>query len=300
MEIKSETIQIKIASNFLEPTLELKLTIVVPADQEVPVSISGLMKSEDQIKLCPIIWNGWLNRNLQMGLGTNRPVNTNKIDYYPHFLEFYSILNKNAIDHIEDCRLKNQGKDAILNMELEIKYLAKGNINSGSIFKVYNYERSHKIEQSLWVKEFAPNLGIGDFLILELKLPQYIHNKYQKLASELIDAAKELKDEITEGNFKQVLKDTFQVFELILPSKNSEAESLFEELFEVEKWDEDYKTKWLNMLNNIHSLYSKPKHKTNKEKKYNPNLEFKKEDAYYAYAICIGVINLLFKKMERL
>mgnify|MGYP000055963766 CR=1 FL=1 len=53
-------------------------------------------------------------------------------------------------------------------------------------FNEQYYEVFHTVNQSDWIRDFAPKLGIGNFLILELKLPENI-NKFVEIDFKVLE-----------------------------------------------------------------------------------------------------------------
>ena len=187
-----------------------------------------------------------------------------------------------------------------------VKYLVINPNNSSSPLKQVIEQRNleYKIEQSKWVRDYAPSLKIGNFLLLELQLPEdkeisdFWHTLYSTLVFNLQDMQKNLR----QGEWQQVMESARKFFEAakIGDKKKSGNEKMRNELDKLLKKNQHDNEGIENLHDAIWKLYefiSKYIHEKDKDGNFKPRPIAGKADAYFGYCLAVGLLNLIGSKV---
>lgn len=174
MKIKQTTIEID--SRYLEPTLVFGVEIDFFRDIQAPILLSGHLLSTDGKILEPVLeYKVVTENNYPIKLfprdGARNPFQNKYSDIY--YAKLSVKISKKSIEHIEVLRLNDVENSVRLNLNLIIRLIeleeTSGPFQSIIQYKTENLFVEHVIKQSDWIRNFSPQLGIGNFLLVELK-----------------------------------------------------------------------------------------------------------------------------------
>ncbi|MFQ5976748.1 MAG: hypothetical protein ACE5OZ_01300 [Candidatus Heimdallarchaeota archaeon] len=161
-----------------------------------------------------------------------------------HSLELFLPLTARSLEAIEDYRLKNDAKDVYFLFELyaasvsmDATNVPANILNAEEYGDIYWLEATgtpwlkhhddkrvtKRISSSDWVNKFQQHLGIGRYHQIEIPIPETILESIKtkgqlielaKRAAEASDVLKEAEREFREGNWKNTVLNTRNIFEL--------------------------------------------------------------------------------------
>jgi hypothetical protein len=215
-------------------------------------------------------------------------------------------LSPKDIDILESTREKDIEKSMKLRFDFEVKYTELQNYDNDRItirtLSKY-FEQEHIIKQSDWINKFAPHLGIGNFILVELQIPEkHIASKrWEKVYTLLLEHANEMKNSIRKGEWKQVMLEARQFsenlkFDETKPGPKKDKEAL-EKLFVDDDHSSDGFKKLYDCIRSFFDYCSKFMHDKNQQGQHHAIPVAEKEDAYFAYAMAVGILNMIGKKM---
>jgi len=160
-------------------------------------------------------------------------------------------------------------------------------------------EFSRRIPAQDWIHDFAPFLGIGKYLVVELPIPEPIKISGE-LANRIEEASKSLdkmKEDLLACEWNRVIEDSRPVFELF----RKYGRKLVKEILTREGYTEEAIKNLINSIDSLFHYSSKFHHRTDESgKKIMPEIKASKEDAYLIYTTAMGLVNLLARKVKRL
>ena len=215
------------------------------------------------------------------------------------------MLTPKAIESIEIQREKTQNKSA----EFYIEFVAKTLIQPSTLddlqgndlvrLKIESKHSRIKIEQSDWVTNFSPKLGIGKFLLLELDVStSEISDLWKNLIELLTSNILEMEKWIKLGEWKKVMDTSRHFFDGLKFNNNSP----FKQDLEKKLSEEQHNKEGINdLFKGIKSLFdftSKYAHVTDRNGNIKPYPNAKKEDAYFVFSLSVGLLNLINSKIQ--
>jgi hypothetical protein len=318
MDIKVTTIDINIQAIF--PTLTIGVDIVYYYHLEAPISIAGILNTSDG-KTIAFINEFQVNSQNSHELTIYNKQTKDKIfgsgdKYKYHYhAQLTALLSEKGIEHIENIREKDNEKSVKFYFNFILKYLEVPpdiqtiiNIENPTPFirlQVINCGSQFIIKQSDWVNKYAPILGIGNFLLLELSIPANfeVAAKWSELYDRLLFRLKEMQNAIRHGDWQKVMITARQFYEnLKFDERHAEHKEFKDSLRELFIKDQHSQEGFENFYSGITDFFnytSKFIHdKSNKTGQLNPVPILTKEDAYFAYALAIALLNVIGKKLS--
>jgi hypothetical protein len=239
-------------------------------------------------------------------------------------------LTRAELDHIESIRDKDPKKDVHLDLKVAVRMLAStaapwlmgeveakvqpgvrlvatatapnacrvlmegGNQNSFLQFLTRTCDVRHRIPAGDWVHEFAPKLGFGNFVVVEVPEVVVSGSDYGERMANAFAAAQKAKQSLQAGEWEDVCQDLRKVWELLRDDQD------LRRILKTDGYHDDAATSLCSALNGLFQLASKFDHALAKDKAtVLPELHAKKEDAYLAYASAVSILNLIARKFQR-
>ncbi len=319
MEIKIEGVNIDTLS--LTPALNIRVNIEYMGDVELPLSVAGKLLVGG--KVCALIGEYSIpsehsfnlrfvakeEKEQMYGKG-NRHIQT-------YFANLTVPLSSTAIDYFEATREKTGDKAMIFQFEFIVRYLHTSmtpeELKTMFAFQqtpfmvmvAKNYNLSFSIKQSDWVSKFSPGLGIGNFVLLEFQVPQKhdVVKEWGDLYDKLYERTQDMEQAIRQGDWQKTLTSARRFAENIKIGDDKPAHKWFaENLKELFKNDQHGEEGFNNFLNGIYQFFeftSKYIHDKDKRANVVPAPIATKEDAYFAYTLCVGLLNIVGKKISK-
>jgi hypothetical protein len=309
--MKIQNTRIEVDENSIDPMLKIKVDLEFTPDSEVPVSISGKLCHKNG-KILSILSEYQLNSDKFFGLKLRTleekesKNDTKKTDT----IQLSALLSAKAIQSIEEQREKTKNKSAEFYIEFVVKKLTQiaslENLQGNDLIRL-DIERKHSrvaIEQSDWVANYSPKLGIGNFLLLELSIAE---NDVSDFWKELVELLKsnilEMERSIRLGEWKKTIEYSRQFFDgLNIKNKrnaNAPFEDKLKEVLIAEQHNEEGINDLLKAIRSLFDFTSKYVHPKDRLGNVKPYPNSGKEDAYLVYTLSIGLFNLITTKIQK-
>jgi|GEM_PF-3919423 len=317
MKLLSSADQVKLSVNPNSFSPEFKLTVVFEYHRNLespPMNVSGVLKLDnktlsrmheftnntDECKTIHSPFSFGENSNDQ-NLIKRKKEETDSL-----YTELYIPLSEQALNAIEKHREKNQN-EVIFSFDFIVTYFSKSNLLNNQ-YDEFNKRRaqisSHHIHQSDWVKNFAPQLGMGNFLLLEFPLinPVKITDDFflplQISQEGFMKTLTSMKSNLLKGEWHSVLMEGRKFIEYLYKPDEPVKECLVSLFQESGKLSDKSFNDFSQIIRNVHSLTSASVHSKDVQKTYIDPV-FHREDAYFVYSLCISLANSILTKLDR-
>lgn len=320
LEIKIEDVTIDAVA--LTPALTVSLRIDYMGDVELPISITGKLVVGG--KVCAYINEYSIPGERHFNL---RFIATKEKDELfrqgnRHIQNYYAILtaplSPKAIDHFESVRERVGDKSMHFQFDFVVKHLqspftpedlktmtAYSQLSFMELISK-NYTQQFVIKQSDWVNKFSPGLGIGNFVLLEFQIPNKheVAKEWKELYDRLYTRTQEMEQAIRQGDWQKTMFAARQFYENIkIGDKKPNHKWFADNLSQLFKNDQHSEEGFNNFLNGIYQFFdftSKYIHDKDKQSNVVPIPVTTKEDAYFAYTLCVGLLNIVGKKISKI
>lgn len=302
MDIEVRSVEIN--SSTITPALNVQADITYNRVHDAPFSISGIIITSDG-KTCAFMNEYELNGSPAFFV---KPPQNNVRIQANQVVQFVltALLSQQAIDHIESLREQHHEKAVHLRFAFVIKSIESPSTLENMIgVRTGTISSKFDINQGDWERKYAPALGIGKYILLEFQIPEdaKVAQEWIELYNNLSTAVREMERSINHGDWKKALMEARIFFDsLYIHKKNAGYESFKKkmgDLFIKDQYDQEGIDAFFNGIENFFTLYSKFVHTTNKKKEPKPLPIPTKEDAYFAYVIAIGILNIIGKKASK-
>ena len=149
------------------------------------------------------------------------------------------------------------------------------------------------ISSSDWVHEFTEIMRIGKFIIFEIPMITNIEYSGNDELKGSLNAVNNLKIFIQKGEWRQVMKESRESFEILRNEKI--IEKYFNSTHSKEAINEFSKT-----MNALFQYTSKFIHPLNRSGEVKDEETPHREDAYFVYLTTVGAFNSLTSKLKRI
>lgn len=303
--------RIEVEKQAINPTLKIKLDLEFERSKEIPISFSGkLCLNNDKILsvITEYQTNSDRNHNLQSPDSDSKAVDSGFKDQI--MIQLSAELTPLAIESIERERDKNATKSVEFYIELVAKSLivpVERFQYNGSDLVQLDIRREHarvSISQSDWINDFTDKLRIGNFLLLELNIPnEKATGSWKKLFDNLKSQLTEMENNLKNGDWKRAIETSRPFFELLkLRNNNIGDKNLKHELNNIliqEGHNQQGIDQLFSGINSIYQFVSKYSHLADTQGVFKPFPLANKEDAYLLYSLSINLLNLIGKKINR-
>ncbi len=249
-----------------------------------------------------------------------------------YIVKFILPLNKELLDYIDNIRQKNSRKNVILNVKINLIFLNFGLLlyrnadknvkdilpvnnhdlmmlicNSDSCFEQNSIEENLQltIKSSDWVQEFAPVLGLGNFLVMELPIINQEEVKissdtFSDLCKKINDASGKLnniKSLLIKGEWNRVVEDSRQIWESLQKSGDTIIPQLISTTTGIDK---DKSKQIKEAIDRIYGYASDLHHSVDSDNNIKLVYTGDKSDAYMMYTLLVSFVNLISYKLKSL
>ncbi|WP_375560202.1 hypothetical protein ACE193_21215 [Bernardetia sp. OM2101] len=303
---------LKIDTTYLAPTLRVHLELMHSVAY-APISFTSQLKLNGKIISQ---YNSIPNVNHFSTMQLSAKSNIDLIQKSNFYIDFYYPLDKRAIQAIENHRLQTQDKSVQLEIKMLINYLSVYNtinVNALSLEK-----RLNPIEQSTWVREFAPKLGIGEFILLEHRTPNQAvfekkledmpeDSKLRKFLSDgLSQSYKNLekaKQKLAMGDWEgSILASRVLIESFMTGSDSDERTNELKDLYIRSHETDTGFNEFRNIIRNAFDYSSKYIHIVGQGQN-RANIQLmpvaREEDAYFVYSLCVSFLYMIKNKVSR-
>ena len=247
-------------------------------------------------------------------------------------------LSRTALDHIEASRENDRRNDVNLHLVLGIRYLtSQANITAVEAIQdegkliltkptdMRNWFSSNssdwhlgstdaavfltmvdakqtisvQISASEWINDFAPVLGLGHFIVAELPLPQNlsipsdISPELAERIERAIESLGSMGKELQQGEWDSVIKAARPVVEAL---RHPSLQTLLTERL---NYPQDAADEFRKGVAALFNFSSKSIHVTDQGGDLRQRVSNSKEEAYFVFALCTGLVNLLTRQLAK-
>jgi hypothetical protein len=309
-------VTVKPAPDTADPTLRLELGIEYQHRYRVPLRLAGQVKSELGVLVGDLIVAAI-------------PANGGKFPVLPRSTQNEPVqrwavtgdcrLSPMAVWELLRAREANSKKDVILELALlfttlQPSYRLVGLPGANQPDTTVAVEMTSQgpgigevatelvtlrvvIHSSDWAHDYAPAFGVGRFTVVELPVLDAPvaagHTLSEKLAR-AAGAVSEMTGDIRAGDWTDCVEHSRSVMELLKTSR-ADVKALLVQDGLSDAAAEDL----LNSVQAGFDFASKFIHEAGPDRKLNPALVARKEDAYYVYAASTGLVDLVARKVAR-
>jgi hypothetical protein len=307
---------IKAYEKSVNPSFQISITIYY-SESKIPLSLEGEVLSSDNTHLANFCSTSSMPQQTQdINLFDNSYRNSSNQSYNS---EVIVNLSKEALDHIGKMREENENKDVELRINFKIKFLISNvlishrflrgdnhvpaedmnilSCNNGKSFlklKTDNFCDSYKITASDWINNYAPKLGLGKYIILEIPEPDILEEEKFK---ELISTKDIVKHHLDQGNWNDAIINSRRVFELL--DKDEDLIKSLKNSFKNQCFSDGAIYSFFSGIKELFNFTSKFIHSSDLDKGFQRCPTAYKEDAYMVYAIISNLLNMISKKNHR-
>lgn len=302
--------KISVDTNTILPRMLVQLELEYIDKVEAIVSMAGTIYSDDR-KVFGCFREHSQGGDMDYTLDVLGNLNTGNGDLNTKrcWVRLESVLDKAVIDYIENRRDVDHEKSVRLSFDWVIKYLEVRKTYDNEYFGVLDmktkcYSFHEVIKQSVWLNEFTTALGIGSFIIVELKkpndrqVPGFWSELYKGLSDELI----EMEVCLRSGDWQKAMLVARNFYEHLKIGDNRSGNIAFDERFRElmanDLHNEQGVKDLLDAIWKFFEFLSKYAHVKNKRGEVVPRPIATKEDAYFAYALALSLLNLIGRKLE--
>ena len=203
MDIKN--ISIATDNQTLTPSLQISLALEYNPGKEIPVSVTGRLLSSENKVISNLTDNYFAEDSKVFEILQLQQLKTPTKQHLWYF-HLIAPLSHIAIEHLENLRVTNEDRSVTFNFDFVVKYFklpehgpvpATSSPKTIMRFQIERIKTSNTVPQGDWIKRFAPYLGIGKFMLLELKIPEgiLVDEFWQKLYDRVVQNLQEMEKE---------------------------------------------------------------------------------------------------------
>jgi hypothetical protein len=305
--------QPKVHLNSINPELIFDIKYSWPQGSEIPIEISGEIRAVDGKKISNII------QQLKRTTFDLDSICLHDSKEEECYFQMIAPLNEKALDYIDNLRNSDSKKDVQLLLDLKIRVVKSRieyfnlneqhpnnpmNVLAGDLLKMETFHDQSQviIAASNWVLDYLPALGRNRVLLLELNLPDIKDNgEWKDIIGRALKNINDMEQRMKEGEWELVMLGARKLSEIFKFNKKNESENKekFRKLFEANNYSIDGFDQLFAGIENVFLFASKFIHDKDQQGNLNPIPIPKKEDAYFIYSFCVGMLNMINKKISK-
>ncbi len=298
----------QILKEFLEPTLLIVPIFNLRRGVDVPILTTGFIKSQDGKiigEMREIHRNSATNTEPFLAVTSSQ---TDDVDYrHQYSPKLIFSPNKQIINHIEDLRNRDKDKSVVFYFDFFTKYIsARNSFNYKNLDSIFDLNTKYStgeiiINQSDWLKNYSSQLGIGEFLVAEIKFPEKINlnSDFSNVYNSLYEELKKMNNAILNGDWDKVVLLARRFIELIprnkTVDKNSKIDNDFLARMRNLGHNEEGIKNFSNSLFEMFHFLSKYSHSSDHKGNFKPVPQANKYEAQFVYCLAIGLFNIVSK-----
>lgn len=301
------SVKIKVEQLSINPMLNIWVNLEFEYSKEIPLSLSGKL-CHNSGHILSVLQEYQLNTESKYGLTFKNLLKeeSSERSMDRHSVQLSAVLTPLALESIEREREKHTEKKVEFYIEFTFKTIILpreltgiDNIDSFGLNIEKKAERI-SIEQSDWVNNYSPKLGIGNFLLLELNLTDYknVSDFWKELIEPLKNSVLEMEKCIRMGEWKKTIECARPFFEGLNFKRDTSFKEALIKILKKEQHNEEGIRDLQNAIQSLFNYTSKYVHFMDREGSIKPYPNTKKEDAYLVYTLSIGLLNLIGSKIQ--
>ncbi len=313
--MRLENLNVSVETNTIQPALRVVANFVFAKDVEVLLSVSGKLSVGGK-SLVNFIETPTTNREPQeLKLLSKNDLEVFLKLYPAPEAEYTAIfqvpLCEKDLAFIEKTRESRGDKSANFYFEFFAKKCSYQLITNGATEQKLKTQNEHlyqyfEIKQSDWINHYISQLGIGKFMLLEFQLPDSpeIPEFWELLYNQLTQNLKDMEDAMNVGDWTKTMFLSRRFFENIKigdATQRTPDRLRFKEEFDIlmraDQHDQEGINDFYDGLWKFFNFTSKYVHEQDRTGRIRPIINCKKEDAYFVYALAIGLLNFLGSKI---
>lgn len=277
--------RVEVARHAINPELTIDLNVTYIGESEIPFSFKGFIATRDGKRLATVdeyVLNG--SERIMEGrvVGKNRTGSHREREQNLR-VELNAQLTHKAIEHIENIRSQHHTKDVELYLNLVVKTLIikvtpqdqiqalDDNLSVGLlVVRERNESTNMFIPQSDWIQKYTEPLGIGKFLLLELRLPhiEQPSDDWAEVTERLLKHVQQMESQIQQGDWYGVVVTSRRFAENLLSKKDLARREKFKQLFTENHYSDEGYNHLNKSIEEMFSYASKFIHDKDKNEQY--------------------------------
>lgn len=308
-------INFEVDTQTINPTLAVGLDLEYSREVEMPVLISGKITLNNK-KICLLDeYDVNTEHSIELKPYSNENKNkhmNNPLNNGSYYVQLTGELSSKAIEYVDDMRKNNPEKSVVFYIRLLVKVMEipglvnqlNQNANSLLRLKTRTFNLDHTIKHSDWIYKFATPLGIGNFMLVEMEIPDKhkVDPFWMELYDRLYLRLKDIHEAIQYGDLKKVMYAGRQFYENIKIGDKKvnhiEFENKLRELFKEDQHSDEGFQNFIDAIWKFFEYNSKFIHDKDKKNELLPIPNPTKEDAYFMYMLALGLLNVIGKKIS--
>ena len=305
--------KIKVDDLSINPTLICSIDLEFDYSLEIPISVTGKLIGSNN-RVLALISEHQINSDYDYGLRLlskdEKEQSRKENRLHRRFVQLSAQLTQIAIESIENQRDKTSDKSINFSLDLVIKSMSLTKDISDNRFedfikiKIAREYSNVSIEQSEWINKFSEKLGIGKFMLVELKVPNSeVPDFWNKLFELLRKNVTDMELSIRSGDWQKTMLFARKFFENIKIGDKKKGHKEFREELNKKMTELQHSEKGIqNLYDGIWQFFEFTSKFIHDKDTDGNNYEVlpipSKEDAYFVYALSVGLLGLLGKNLE--
>ena len=305
-------IDLNVDLNSIDSRFKFRVDFKYYKEEEAPITFYGFIKSSDGKRIAEISceddnYSGerFISIPIEVSQGDTKLKENREVALSR---DFSASISLRSLSYLENLRQLSKTKNVRLTIELTVVSIKQEFLHKPTLrIERTPMSRQIEIEQSDWLKNYAPIFGIGEFLIIEFSKQNIItNNDFRKGWFEKIERSKkrlnEMENHLLEGKWDKVIEDSRKIWDIFkVYDANKKMRQEFSELFETNNYSDSGQEEFLKSIWHLHEFSSKFVHDKDKRgENLNPIPTPQKEDAYFMYLWSMGFVNLINEKVKGL
>ena len=316
-----------VMAKFIKETLEVDLTSINPTlivrcdleyfpNWEAPVSLSGEFRLANGKKAANLIWNR-IDDHFVGDLTfpdeeIRKEYHSNPKYKSPIGMSLSAELSPLVVDQIEKLREADHENSAKFSVYLSYSTLRSETLKRNGegkpnlLLRHENQTLNFAIKQSEWLNKFAEPLGIGKFLVVELRMlnqddvPETWKEVFNRTQEQLVEMERCIK----RGAWQEAMVCGRRAFEAMKVFDDKPENAVLKAEFDAALVASNHEADSIRDLDKgIKGMYhfaSKYLHERGLSGILKPNPIATSADAYLMYSLCINIINMVGSKLHLL
>lgn len=287
---------------YSHPSISLLFNVEYVTKYQVPLSFRATLKSQ-QGKIVGFTESYFRSDpGIPLNIEPERPNYSNSIAS----IRSDCHLSWSDVEHLENCRQLNQINGVYLSIMIECAYLNYDYYRNAPSYNVIELRDQKTISHSDWIQKFAVNLGIGDFLLVELSLPifQNSNSEWYDDIQRSIDVLRRMKDDLLKCDWNDVIEQSRKFWEIFYGKdikSNAAVQAKRERLkniFGSSNLSQDGFEALMTSINGMFDFTSKYHHSLDRTHALNPVPNARKENAYFLFTSCVNFLKMIVTKLQ--
>ena len=301
-EVSFTKVSSRVNSKFLSKTITFHCPVEYTDSYQIPIYISGYVETKSGKRI------GQASFEFSPGFRFNEQINGFAYEAKRVSTEVLLHLELNRLDleEIETQREHEQEKAVFLNLSFKCLYKENKLQQNAVYYTSSEFSHWYRISQSDWIQYYATQLGIGEFILLELRIPEFLNTNsdWYEEVNRAINSLERMKSDIVRCDWNSVIEQSRKFFEIfyVRPGNNKpdvlQKKEKLKKLFDSSNISDETFDYLLNGISNFFDFSSKYVHELDRKLNFNPVISPRKENAYFIFTHCSNFLKMVIAKIR--